>query len=86
LVQLVSALVANGRYKSEWHERDEFDGIDSDGERISIVGIAVGVLRDIYNSWDERNPLRQDPPGGFYAPTARKKNGKVRVSPRPSGS
>jgi hypothetical protein len=76
---LVSALVASGRFGLEWHEpgsvtgdHSEFDGIDSDGERISIVGIAVGLLRDIHASWDEKNPLREDPPGGLYDPTPRK--------------
>jgi hypothetical protein len=70
LVQLVSALVASGRYKVEWHEHDtEFKGIDSDGEHISLVGTAVGLLREIHTSWDPENPLCEDPAGGFYDPT-----------------
>jgi hypothetical protein len=76
LVQLVSALIASGQYKIEWREptpdRDsEFDGIDSDGEHISLVGTAVGLLREIHTSWDETNPLREDPVGSFYDPTPR---------------
>jgi hypothetical protein len=72
----VSALVASGRYRIEWKEPGsvagddpEFDGIDSGGERISIVGIAIGLLREIHTSWDPENPLCEDPPGGFYDPT-----------------
>jgi len=76
LVQLVSALVASGRYRIERKEPgsvagddSEFDGIDSSGDRISLVGTAVGLLREIHTSWDETNPLCEDAPGGFYDPT-----------------
>jgi hypothetical protein len=79
---LVCALIASGRYRVEWHERDQFDGIDSDGERVNLVYTAVGLLRDVHASWDEKNPLCEDPAGGFYNPATRKKNGKARVSPR----
>jgi len=72
VTSLVCALIASGQYKKiEWHERNEdceFDGIDSDGNHISFVGLAGGLLRDIHASFNEANPLRADPPGGFYDP------------------